>query len=464
LEIAEQSPSRGPVGVSRLRNILRSEDWWSNGIGLALIAVAAAVFAAGGSIKWLAVAPQKWSHASDMRAQLAAGGARFGGLLVVWSLLFSASAAALGLRVRQFLPGFLVIFAVALAVYVLGSWDQAAHYNLEPPLVALALGLLVSNTVGVPRWLTPSLRVELYIKTGIVLLGAGLPLTLLAWAGPVAMLQAAIVSLATFATIFFCARRLGLDPRFAATLGTGGAVCGVSGAIAIGGAVGAQRRDISVAISLVVLWAIAMIFVLPLASRALGLSTGVAGAWIGTSEFADAAGLAAAQTYGGYAGSVHGVSGSADAAVAAFTLMKVIGRDVWIGVWAFVLSLIAATRWDRHEIEGHARPSQLWERFPKFVLGFLAASLLITLFSSGYDYAQYKKDVIPGLVAPLQVLRTWAFTFAFLAIGLSTRLRELATVGIRPFIAFTIGVIINVLLGFILSTLVFGDFWNRLSP
>jgi uncharacterized integral membrane protein (TIGR00698 family) len=366
--------------------------------------------------------------------------------------------------VRQFLPGFVVIFSVALAVYVLGSWDQAAHYNLEPPLVALALGLLVSNTVGAPRRLIPALRVELYIKTGIVLLGAGLPLTLLAWAGPVAMLQAAIVSLATFATIFFCARRLGLDSRFAATLGTGGAVCGVSGAIAIGGAVGARRRDISVAISLVVIWAIAMIFVLPLVSRALGLSTGVAGAWIGTSEFADAAGLAAAQAYGGYAGGVHGVSGSADAAVAAFTLMKVIGRDVWIGVWAFVLSLIAATRWDREGIEGRAPSSEIWQRFPKFVLGFLAASVLITLFSSGYDYAQYKKEVIPGLVAPLQVLRTWAFTFAFLAIGLSTRLRELAAVGIRPFVAFTIGVLVNVLLGFILSTQVFGDFWNRLSP
>jgi uncharacterized integral membrane protein (TIGR00698 family) len=464
LEIAEQSPSSSPAGVSRLRNILRNEDWWSNAIGLALIVAAAAVFAAGGSIKWLAVAPQKWSHLSEVRAQLSANGARFAGLFVVWSLLFGAAASALGLRVRQFLPGFVVIFSVALAVYVLGSWDQAAHYNLEPPLVALALGLLVSNTVGAPRRLIPALRVELYIKTGIVLLGAGLPLTLLAWAGPVAMLQAAIVSLATFATIFFCARRLGLDSRFAATLGTGGAVCGVSGAIAIGGAVGARRRDISVAISLVVIWAIAMIFVLPLVSRALGLSTGVAGAWIGTSEFADAAGLAAAQAYGGYAGGVHGVSGSADAAVAAFTLMKVIGRDVWIGVWAFVLSLIAATRWDREGIEGRAPSSEIWQRFPKFVLGFLAASVLITLFSSGYDYAQYKKEVIPGLVAPLQVLRTWAFTFAFLAIGLSTRLRELAAVGIRPFVAFTIGVFVNVLLGFILSTQVFGDFWNRLSP
>src|SRR6201999_2231168 len=223
------------------------------------------------------------------------------------------------------------------------------------------------------------LRVEFYIKTGIVLLGASLPLTLLAWAGPVAILQAAIVSLVTFGVIYFAAVRLGLDRRLAATLGTGGAVCGVSGAIAVGGAVGAKKEQVSVAISLVVVWAIVMIFVLPLAARALGLSTGVAGAWIGTSEFADAAGLAAAQAYGAYAGHVPGIGGSPDAAVTAFTLMKVIGRDMWIGVWAFVLSIIATARWERTGVENGSNAGEIWRRFPKFVLGFLIASAVVTL-------------------------------------------------------------------------------------
>jgi uncharacterized integral membrane protein (TIGR00698 family) len=464
LEIAEQSSHRIPESLSRLKSVLRNEDWWSIWIGLALIAAAAGVFALGGNIKWLAVAPQKWAHAPEIAAQLAGNGARFAGLFAVLALLFGTGASALGLRVRHFLPAFFVLFAVTLTVYFVGAWDQAAHYNLEPPLVALALGLLVSNTGGTPRWLAPALRVEFYIKTGIVLLGASLPLTLLAWAGPVAMIQAAIVSLATFGTIFFVATRLGLDSRFAATLGTGGAVCGVSGAIAIGGAVGARRQDVSIAISLVVIWAIVMIFLLPLVSRTLGLSTGVAGAWIGTSEFADAAGLAAAQAYGGYAGTVHGIAGSADAAVAAFTLMKVIGRDVWIGVWAFVLALVAASRWEKTGIAGKTSAAEIWRRFPKFVIGFLAASLLVTALSSGYDYAAYKKDVVPALVAPLQVLRTWAFTFAFLSIGLTTRIRDFASVGARPFVAFAVGVLVNVALGFFLSTQVFGSFWERLTP
>lgn len=443
--------------------LLRKEDWWAIWIGLGLIAIAALFFSSGGSIKWLAAAPQKWSHLADVSAQLRQHGLRYAALFVVWALLFGLGLAALGIRPSAFVPAFLVVYIVAAALYFLGSWDQASHYNLEPPLVALALGLLISNTIGAPRWLQPALRVEFYIKTGIVLLGASLPLTLIAWAGPVAIAQAAIVSLVTFGVIYIAAKRLGLDPRLAATLGTGGAVCGVSGAIAIGGAVGAKKEDVSVAISLVVVWAIVMIFVLPPVARSLHLSTGVAGAWIGTSEFADAAGLAAAQTYGSYAGSVPGIAGHADASVTAFTLMKVIGRDVWIGVWAFVLSLVATTRWERIGIQSRTGAGEIWRRFPKFVLGFLIASAVVTVISRGYDYAAYKKEVLPGLVAPLQALRTWTFTFAFLSIGLTTRLREFASVGARPLYAFTLGVLVNVVLGFFLSTRVFGDFWDRLG-
>lgn len=454
---------RPPLLGTRQAAILRNEDWLSSFLGLGLILIAALVFAAGGSIKWLAVAPQKWSHAAQILQQLRQNGVRFAALFAVWALLLGAAAQALGLGAVRFWRAFAPIFVVTAVVYFLGLWDQAAHFNLEPPLVALAIGLLFSNSIGVPRWLDPGLRVELYIKVGIVLLGSSLPLTLLAWAGPVAILQAAIVSLVTFGVIFAAATRLGLDRRLAATLGTGGAVCGVSGAIAIGGAVGAKKQDISVAISLVVVWAIVMIFVLPLAARALGLSTGVAGAWIGTSEFADAAGLAAAQTYGGYAGNVAGISGHPEAAVTAFTLMKVIGRDMWIGVWAFVLSIVAAARWERTGIESRSGASEIWRRFPKFVIGFLLASLLVTWFASGYAYGEYKAGVLPGLVAPLQALRTWVFTFAFLSIGLTTRVREFVAVGVRPFVAFTLGAAVNVLLGLFLSTRVFGAFWSGLG-
>ena len=325
------------------------------------------------------------------------------------------------------------------------------------------LGLFITNLIGQPRFFDAGFRVEFYIKTGIVLLGATLPLTLMVWAGPVAILQAAIVSIVTFSVIYWASVRLGLDRRLAATLGAGGAVCGVSAAIAVAGAVGAKREHAPIAITIVVLWAIVMIFALPLASRALQLHAGVAGAWIGTSEFADAAGFAAAEAYGNLTGRVEGIAGTADQTIWAFTLMKVVGRDVWIGVWAFVLAIISITRWETGGGGRKADPAEIWRRFPKFVIGFLIASVIVTLATSGYSLADFNKIVNPALVAPIKDLRTWAFIFCFFSIGLTARVKDLAQAGTRPFLAFSSGVVVNVVLGFVLSAIVFASHWENLT-
>jgi len=455
--VATQAPPTGS------RGLFANEDWWAVWIGLGLVAAAIVAHALGGSIKWIAIAPQKWATIAEAAAYVRDNALRYFAVLVLWSVLLGIGATALGWRVTNFIAAFAIIFIASLLIYTLGTWDQASRYNLEPPLVALALGLLVANLFELPQWFRAGLRVEFYIKTGIVLLGAGLPFALILWAGPVAIAQAAIVSLITFGVIYFVAVRLGLDRRFAAVLGAGGAVCGVSASIAIAGAVGAKKEDATISITLVIFWAIIMIFVLPLVSRELTLPTGVAGAWIGTSEFADAAGFAAAQTYGGYAGKVTGITGPPDAAVQAFTLMKVIGRDVWIGVWALVLSIIATTRWESTGVTTRVDSGEIWRRFPKFVLGFLIASTIVSLLAAGHSYDEYKKLLQPDIVAPLQVLRTWAFTFCFLSIGLSTRIRDLATAGARPFYAFTAGVVVNLILGYVLSVIVFADFWSHLG-
>jgi uncharacterized membrane protein YadS len=323
---------------------------------------------------------------------------------------------------------------------------------------------LVSNLVRLPTAFESGLRVEFYIKTGIVLLGASFPLILFLWAGWVAFVQASIVSIITFFSIYLIAKKLGLDRRLAATLGVGGAVCGVSASIAIAGAVGAKKEHPSIAITLVIGWAIALIFVLPLVARLLMLPAGVAGAWIGTSEFADAAGIAAAQAYGGLAASgVDGIAGTADQAVQAYTLVKVIGRDAWIGIWAFVLALVATTRWEIEESGRKPAAAEIWWRFPKFILGFLLVSLLVTLIGQGYSAAQFDKLVKPQLVAPLAALRNWAFIFSFLSIGLTTRFRDLGAAGWRPFVAFSAGAVINIALGYLLSAVVFADHWKTLG-
>ncbi|HYA07590.1 MAG TPA: putative sulfate exporter family transporter [Xanthobacteraceae bacterium] len=459
----EAHPDRAMAPPLRWRELWLKEDWWAIWLGLGIVVAAYGLFVGGGSIRWLAVTPAKWSTWAQLGAHFAANYDRYIAQFVAWLVVFAVALTALGHRARDFIPSFVVLYALSLVIFVVGQWDKANTYDLEPPLVALIVGLALSNLFGLPRWLDAGFRVEFYIKTGIVLLGATLPFTLIVWAGPAAILQASVVSVITFAAIYWVALRLGLDKRLAATLGAGGAVCGVSAAIAIAGAVGAKKEDAPIAITTVIIWAVAMIFVLPFAAEYLHLPAGIGGAWIGTSEFADAAGFAAAQTYGNLAG--HGtVAGTGEQAIFAYTLIKVVGRDVWIGIWAFVLAIVATTRWERSAIGGKPQAAEIWWRFPKFVIGFLLASLLITIVTGGYSLADYNKTVVPALVGPIRDLRTWAFIFCFLSIGLTTRFRELASAGTRPFLAFSAGAIVNVIVGFILSAIVFASHWENLAP
>jgi uncharacterized integral membrane protein (TIGR00698 family) len=455
---AADTPPSTPGGW---RELIGKEDWWAVWLGLGVVILACILFTNGSSLSWIAVSPGTWKDGQHLLADLTGNAWRYLALLACCLVLFTTATTCIGHRARAFIPSFIIIFVLSLAIIYAGSWDQAKRYNLEAPLIALLAGLLISNLLTLPAWITEAFRVEFYIKLGIVLLGAALPFTLIVWAGPVAILQASIVSITTFLVIYVTAIRLKLDRRLAATLGAGGAVCGVSAAIAIAGAVRAKKEHPPIAISLVVMWAIVMIFALPFVCRALHLPTGVGGAWIGTSEFADAAGLAAAQAYGGMAGHETGITGTTDQAVTSYTLIKVIGRDIWIGIWAFVLAVIAVTRWERSEADPKIDAGQIWSRFPKFVIGFLLSSIIVTVIVHSYLRLEYDKEVKPLLTAPLVSLRTWAFTFSFLSIGLSTRFRDLAAAGTRPFIAFTAGVLVNVVLGYILSVLVFGDYWAK---
>jgi uncharacterized integral membrane protein (TIGR00698 family) len=442
----------------RLSALWTKEDWWAVWLGLGIIVGAIAFFVAGSTLGPLAVSPpQDWTALDRVTRHFAA---RWPWYLLLFAVLggaFTVSTAVMGYRVRRFVPGFTLVFVVSVLILVVSQSRFFHTYSLEAPLVALVLGLLVGNLARLPGWLNDALRTEYYIKTGIVLLGATLPLTAIVTAGPIAFLQATIVSVCTWLVMFYVATRVfRMDRRFAAVLGAGGAVCGVSASIAVGGAVDADKEHVAISISIVSLWALVMIFALPLASRALGLHPGVAGAWIGTSEFADAAGYAAAQTIASHSGT--------EAAIQTFTLMKVLGRDIWIGIWAFVLAIVAATMWARSEGAGGSKVGAgvVWARFPKFVIGFFAASVIMSILVATASPA-VAPHVASRLIAPIKTLRTWTFVFTFLCIGLTTRFRELARFGMQPFWAFTIGVAVNVPLGYLLSTVVFAHYWTALQ-
>ena len=157
------------------RELWLKEDWWAIWIGLGLVIVGYFLFAHGSSLKWIAVTPSKWSNFAQLGAHFSANVVRYLAQFLLWLVIFGGALTALGHRPQEFLPSFVFLYALSVLIFVLGQWSEAHYYNLEPPLVALVIGLLISNVIGLPRWLDAGFRVELYVKIGIVLLGASCP-------------------------------------------------------------------------------------------------------------------------------------------------------------------------------------------------------------------------------------------------------------------------------------------------
>ncbi len=189
----ESIPS--PVPLSSWRELWAKEDWWAIWIGLGIVLAGCFLFWSGSSLRWLAVLPPKWSIFSQITGDLAVNWQRYLAQFLFWLAAFSAALSKLGYRARSFVPAFGLLYLAAYAIFVVGQWEGAVRYNFEPPLLALFLGLVIANTIGLPRWLDAGFRVEFYVKIGIVLLGATVPFSLIALAGPIALLQASIVSI-----------------------------------------------------------------------------------------------------------------------------------------------------------------------------------------------------------------------------------------------------------------------------
>lgn len=536
--------------TGKISELYKTEDCWAIWLGLLIIFMAMAFFWSGSTIKEIAITPGKWSDLAGLWSDLAKHFVPYLIIFFGFGLIFTISMAIMGHNIKEYISGYTIIFVSSLAIFYLASSKIMKDAHLGAPLLALVIGLIIGNLKKMPIWFQTSMRTEYYIKTGIVLLGATLPFTLIITAGPIAFVQATIISVTTWLTIYLAATRIfGLEPRFGAVLGTGGAVCGVSAAIAVGGAVRAKKDHIAITIGIVSIWAIVMILGLVVITKIMipppdklavtpdtigTITPGEAGAWVGTSEFADAAGFAVvaeiASEYG-------------ESAIHTFTLMKVIGRDIWVGIWAFALSIVSVILWEEKGGQRAVRPGVIWERFPKFVLGFFAASIIISIIAASgpelyvgkaklqgifkthvtkeaynADFSDYKvpaqltnkfalsseqgiitfqgkmsfdeldmllasattKDQKTALkqlyyksdwfesvlksraIAPIKNLRSWCFVFCFLCIGLSTRVKDLLVFGMKPFWAFTIGVMVNVPLGFILSTYVFAEYWKAI--
>jgi len=234
---------------------------------------------------------------------------------------------------------------------------------------------------------------------------------------------------------------LKLEDKLRALLASAVSICGVSAAIAAAGAVQAKKEQLAYAASLVIAFALPSIFLLPWLADVLNLSDAVAGAWIGGNIDTTAAVAAA----GALAG---------EDALQIATIVKTT-QNALIGVVAIALTAYFALKVERRSAsqEGEAaRPIliQFWDRFPKFVLGFIAASIIGTLF------LQWGGD--KAAIATVNDLRTWFLIFAFVAIGLEFSLKGLREAGWRPIALFASATVVNIVVALGLAVVLFGSF------
>ena len=341
--------------------------------------------------------------------------------------------ALLGRQVLPFVVGFPVVFALAWIARLLAGNGLFVDWGIEYVIFALLLGLLISNTIGTPEWLKPAVQTEFFIKIGLVVLGTGLLFLEVLQAGALGILQAVLVVFVVWYSCFWLCRKLRVDDEFAAMLSTAVSICGVSAAIAACGAIQGDKKKLSYVTSLVLIVAVPMMIVMPWIAKATGMNELVAGAWLGGTLDTSASVVAAGALI-------------SDAAMKTGVIVK-FSQNALIGVAAFMLAIW----WAMKARKKGDRPSAsvIWERFPKFVIGFVLASAIFSFVLPA--------DLIAGTRSALGEIRTWWFALAFVCIGLETRVVELATVDQgRPAIAFLGAQAINVFWTLLLAWLIFG--------
>jgi uncharacterized membrane protein YadS len=312
----------------------------------------------------------------------------------------------------------------------LGIPGRALEYPIWAALLGLAGNALLKRA-GAYAAVEPGLRMELFLKIGLVLLGASVNVSQLVSAAAGATLQGVILIGGVFLFCWWLGGRFGLDNKLRAVMSSAVAICGVSAAIAAAGSVLAKKEQVTYVTALVIVVALPLMVLAPLTAGALGLSETVAGAWFGGNIDTTAAVVGAGTLYGETAQRVASIVKST--------------QNALIGVVTFLLALYFSLVVERKPGE-RPSPRQIWERFPKFVLGFVAAA---GLYSLGW--------IDGGRGTPIEALRNWCFTLAFVGMGLQLSLRDLRQMGWRPFVVFLITTLFNTLLALAAAWLIFGQ-------
>jgi uncharacterized membrane protein YadS len=403
-------------------SLWRKEDWWAVWVGFIILTM--------GITRCLPAVPQIASWGDITKSFSVEAVIPTIILFMVLFVLTIVSLYFMRKDLRYYFPSFITIFCAALLAMWLGKYLEFTKLGLETLLWALIIGLLVSNIVKLPGWLKAGVQTELFINIGLVLLGAEILFSTIVKGGLVGMGQGLVVVVAVWFFAYWLGRKLGMSQSFASVMASGVSICGVSAAIASGGAVKGNPKETSYVISLVLLGAVPMLIGMPLIAKAMGLTPAMAGAWIGGTI--DTTGAVVA------AGAI--VDPKIGLTVASLVKMA---QNAFIGFAAFFLAIWSTVSAGKGKSSGE-KPSvmEIWYRFPKFILGFVAASLLFSILVEPNVGSKPTNDII----AITKGYREWFFVVAFVCVGLDTRFKDLITVGKgKPALAFCLAQMFNIL-------------------
>jgi len=421
-------PGDGGIDWSSL---MRREDWLVVWMGFAIL-----LLAASGLISKV---PSVGSWTYDVSDALRAGDLPLFAMLGAGILALTTVGVKLkGEDLADYWTGFPVVFILAILAFIISRQATIKYYGLEYVLWALLLGILISNVVGTPGWLRGAVKTELFIKIGLVLLGAEILFPTIVRGGLVSVAQSILAVVTTWYFCYYIAKRAGIGQSFASIMASAVSICGVSAAIAAGGAIKGDKKEISFTISMVLLTSIVMLVAEPYIARALGLPSAVAGAWIGGTIDTTGAVVAAGALYD-------------ETAMTAAAIVK-LAQNVLIGVAAFGLAVYWSLRVDMKPGE---RPSltDIWYRFPKFIVGFVAASMIFSFLLM----PALGEPAVNSILGVTKGLRGWFFCMSFVCIGLETRFDELLKVGgTRAASVYLVAQSMNILVVYFLAWLFFG--------
>jgi uncharacterized membrane protein YadS len=433
-------------------SLYKKEDWWAVWIGLLIVFLSVPSYAGIYLLGWIPASSSWTSLASSVTTKIFNPWAGLFASFIFITLLFVPVTRASSVKTRDWIKGFALIFATSWVIWISANYTPVvkAMGSAEVGFViALLVGIIVTNAISIPHWLRDSARGELFIKIAIVLLGAKILLTTFATSAGT-ILTAVFVSFpVVWLVAFFMSRRAGLHQDLAATLSSGVGVCGVSAPIATAAAIDAPPFYSTMVSSIIVIFSAFEILVMPpLAAAIFPANAQAAGVWMGLSVKTDGAASASGSVVDGLL-KANGVSlGSA--------IQTKVLIDVWIGLIAFVLAAIWAYRYGKKTGEGRS-PRVIWYRFPKFVLGYMAASVIVSALAFTYPTAAVgAKAVAPIVSFGTDPLRVIFFVFTFLAIGLNTKFSRFKETGIkRPAAIYAVALGFAIVWGGIISYLLF---------